>query len=285
MSGEIRIGALVRVRELPPDLADGPPETEAAFRAALGRELWVTGRGPYGHLELVLGPEIDAVLGGFMNTIWIEPELVEEVAGRPRLERAPGPAALSQVHGAESGPGTTLKATRNAPSERLVWAVETLAVRPADRLLEVGCGHGVAVSLACERLDGGHIVALDRSPKMIALARQRNAVHVAAGRASFQAAALHEADLGEARFDTIFAIRVGIFLRGNPRRELAVIEKHLAPAGRLHLVYDPVDPADTGRLIAVTSRVLQDHGFHVQDVRTRDLAATTVISIVAGKGR
>src|SRR5688500_18319162 len=46
-------------------------------------------------------------------------------------------------------------------SERFVWAVDTLEVRPADRLLEVGCGHGIAVSLVCERLTTGTITAID----------------------------------------------------------------------------------------------------------------------------
>ncbi len=69
--------------------------------------------------------------------------------------------------------GGAAMSSRNA-AERLVWAVETLGVRPADRILEIGCGHGVAVSLVCERLDGGRVLAVDRSAKMIETARKRN---------------------------------------------------------------------------------------------------------------
>jgi trans-aconitate methyltransferase len=68
------------------------------------------------------------------------------------------------------------------PSERFVWAVDTLALDPADRVLEVGCGHGVAVSLVCERLTSGRITAIDRSNKMIEMAAHRNREHAARGR-------------------------------------------------------------------------------------------------------
>jgi protein-L-isoaspartate O-methyltransferase len=37
-------------------------------------------------------------------------------------------------------------------SERLSWAAGVVAPSPSDRVLEVGCGHGVLVSLLAERL-------------------------------------------------------------------------------------------------------------------------------------
>lgn len=39
---------------------------------------------------------------------------------------------------------------------RIDWAVAVVAPKPSDQLLEIGCGHGVAVTKVCERLvDGG----------------------------------------------------------------------------------------------------------------------------------
>src|SRR4030095_16444364 len=91
------------------------------------------------------------------------------------------------------------------------WAVDTLEVRPTDRLLEVGCGHGVAVSLVCERLTTGAISASDRSPKMIEMAARRTREHVDAGRAVLEAIALEDADLGDRVFDKVFAFNAAPF--------------------------------------------------------------------------
>jgi ubiquinone/menaquinone biosynthesis C-methylase UbiE len=115
--------------------------------------------------------------------------------------------------------------------------VEQLQVGPNDRVLEVGCGHGVAATLVCERLEGGHLTAIDRSPKMIEAARRRNAAYVEAGKAEFLVAALEDLDLGDRRFDKIFAVRVGLFHR-DPERARRMAERWLAPGGTLLAVFD-----------------------------------------------
>jgi ubiquinone/menaquinone biosynthesis C-methylase UbiE len=122
-------------------------------------------------------------------------------------------------------------------SDRLPRIVEGLGLRPSDRVLEIGCGHGVAATLVCERLDRGAYTAVDRSPKMIEAARRRNAEHVAAGRAAFLVMTLEALELGVCRFDVIFAARVGLFHR-EPERARALAEPWLAPGGRLVAEYD-----------------------------------------------
>ncbi len=122
-------------------------------------------------------------------------------------------------------------------SERLRAIVEQLDVQPADRVLEIGCGHGVAATFVCERLDGGHLTAIDRSPKMIEAAQKRNAAYVEAGRAEFIVGSLEELDLGSRRFDKIFAVRVGLFQR-EPDRARSIVERWLAPGGEIFVFSD-----------------------------------------------
>jgi ubiquinone/menaquinone biosynthesis C-methylase UbiE len=104
-------------------------------------------------------------------------------------------------------------------------------------VLEIGCGHGIAASLVCDRLDAGRLTAIDRSPKMIEAATRRNAAHVEAGRGEFLVGALEEIDLRERRFDKIFAARVGLFHR-EPERAWALAERWLAPGGEIFTFYD-----------------------------------------------
>ena len=178
-------------------------------------------------------------------------------------------------------PYRAVSGRRRPAAERLVWAVETLGIGPEDRVLEIGCGHGVAVSLVCERLGGGRVVAVDRSPKMIEAARRRNAGHEAAGRASFVAAPLHEADLGRARFDRVLAVHVGVFTRGDPSRELAVVREHLAPGGRLHLADQPLVASRAPAHADGLARVLGAHGFAVGSVLFGELETGRAVCVVA----
>ena len=123
-------------------------------------------------------------------------------------------------------------------SERLASIVEQLHIGPDDRVLEIGCGQGVAATLVCERLQGGSLTAIDRSAKMIAAARRRNAQYVETGQAEFIVSTLEQLDLGERRFDKIFAVRVGLFHR-EPARARELAARWLAPRGSLHSFFDP----------------------------------------------
>ena len=120
-------------------------------------------------------------------------------------------------------------------SDRLRRVVERLDLRPEHRVLEIGCGHGVAATLVCEH--GCRLTAIDRSPRMVQAAAQRNASYVETGQAEFLLGTLEDLDLGDRRFDRIFAVRVGLFHR-EPERARRLVERWLAPGGTVLAHYD-----------------------------------------------
>jgi cyclopropane fatty-acyl-phospholipid synthase-like methyltransferase len=165
-------------------------------------------------------------------------------------------------------------------AERLVWAVETLAVDPADHLLEIGCGHGVAVSLVCEKLARGKIVAIDRSESMVNMAIRRNRRHVTSGKAVFHAVELGQVDLGNQRFNKIFAVNVSLF-RKDPARELSIIKELLTPGGAVYLFYQPPVAHKTQELANRLTRTLRDHSFSINEVLFKDLQPVPAVCIIA----
>ena len=148
---------------------------------------------------------------------------------------------------------------------RLVEVVELLGERPDERLLEIGCGHGVAVSLVCERLTTGSILGLDRSARMVEAAGRRNRAHVEAGRARFEHAALADARLEGGPFDTAFAVRVPLFV-ADGEREAATLRRALAPGGRLVVVVYHPSAERTDSAVEALRRLARRHGFTVEDV-------------------
>ena len=81
---------------------------------------------------------------------------------------------------------------------------------------------------------------------MIAAAELRNVEYVEDGKAEFLLGALEAFDLGERRFDIVFAVQVGLFHR-EPARAHEHASRWLAPGGRVHAFFDSPARASGGR--------------------------------------
>lgn len=150
---------------------------------------------------------------------------------------------------------------------RIAWAVELLDVGPDDRILEVGCGPGLAVSLVADRLEGGRVTAVDRSAVAVERTLARNAHHVAAGRAEVHRRELAAIDAEPSRFDKALAVDVNVFWTHPADAECAVLARVLRPGGSVWLVFGgPGDGPvrDVGPRVAAA---LGRHGLTTEVVR------------------
>lgn len=165
-----------------------------------------------------------------------------------------------------------------APSSRLPWAVDRLALATTDHLLEIGCGHGVAATAALRVLTGGRYVGVDRSQKMIDAARQRNAASVADGRAAFVTGEVPRVDLGGETFDRILAARVAPMARPEA---LTFAAGHLRSGGRLALVVDSPDDDRTRDAVAALVPALAAAGFARPTVDEAEIDGALVACVSA----
>ncbi len=171
------------------------------------------------------------------------PRRAATVAGRQLDETAAGEAAVT------------------ADPDRVRWALEVIDPGPADDLLEIGCGAGVAASLVCARLRSGRLLAVDRSPVAVERTARRNQDHVAAGRLAVRQSELHALDVSAAEFDAAYAIDVNVFWTRQPGPELTVLARALRPSGRLLVLYGSGGPTPAGRVTGAVTTALRQEGF------------------------
>ena len=150
---------------------------------------------------------------------------------------------------------------------RITWAVTVIDPRPQDRLLEAGCGPGVAAALLCARLTTGSMLAVDRSPAAVRRAAERNAGHIAAGRLGVREGSLAELAVAPESFDVAFTIDVNVFWTRPAGPEAGVLAAALRPGGRLLVLYGADGPTGAERVTGPVTAALSAAGFaHVRVV-------------------
>jgi ubiquinone/menaquinone biosynthesis C-methylase UbiE len=179
-----------------------------------------------------------------------------------------------------------------------------LAVRPRERILEIGSGPGASLAaLAAAAGPVGHVVGVDLAPRMHRVAAQRLRGRQLGGRVSLVVADGARIPLRAGSFDAVFAcFTLELFdtpelptvlgearrvLRRDGRLGIVSLTTSEPPAlmERAYLVAHRIMPklADCRPIPVVT--LLAEADFHVESRRRCDIFGIPVVAVVARRGR
>lgn len=168
----------------------------------------------------------------------------------------------------------------NKIPHRIAWAVTMLGIEGPETLLEIGCGTGVAASLIAPSLTHGRILAIDRSAKAIAAARDRNL----GSKAEFRPMPLaNMAGTGD-RFDKIFAINVNLFWT-DPQAGLQVVKSLLTETGTFFLFYEPPEAPMRKAIAEKVAAGFSASGLSLRKTVIKDIEDRPLLCLIAGLER
>jgi ubiquinone/menaquinone biosynthesis C-methylase UbiE len=124
-----------------------------------------------------------------------------------------------------------------APNRR---AIEALGVLQGDRILDVGCGPGTALTELAAAAPAGHVAGIDPSPLMIKVAQRRNMPLVHSGRVSVTEASATALPFPDRSFDKALCVHV-IYFWDDIGPALSEIARVLKPGGRMALLFRSSD--------------------------------------------
>jgi SAM-dependent methyltransferase len=111
-------------------------------------------------------------------------------------------------------------------------AIDALALRPKDRVLELGFGPGWALRTIAARTPGGQVFGLDQSDRMLQQAANMNQVAIDAGRMQLVKGQFRPLPWMDCTFDKILLVNVAYFF-DSEGDDIAEIFRVLRPGGRL----------------------------------------------------
>jgi len=132
----------------------------------------------------------------------------------------------------------TIMAHAKSNIERTRWTLSLLDLKPGDRVLEIGCGPGVALDIASRMAPGGLVLGLDHSEVMVRQAERRNARAIRDGRIQVLLSSAERLPPFDQPFDKIFSIN-SIHFWKNPVESIRHLRQWLAPSGVLALTLQP----------------------------------------------
>jgi SAM-dependent methyltransferase len=135
-------------------------------------------------------------------------------------------------------------ANRPGNLRRNRFTVEKLALKDGERVLEIGCGPGVALKLCLNSGPSVSCAGLDHSEAMIAMSRSRNRGDVKSGRLHLVLGGPEHLEFAGAGFDKVMMINVAMFV--SDRASLfADLKRRMASPGRIVVTHEPRNPGAT----------------------------------------
>jgi SAM-dependent methyltransferase len=178
-------------------------------------------------------------------------------------------------------------ANRSSNIRRGIWTIEQLKLSPRDRVLEIGCGPGIAVKACLERVQDGFVVGLDHSDVMIAQSARRNRRALKGKRLKLIAGTLADLPAGEPPFDRIFSINLIQFM-ADKRAFATDCVGRLAPNGVFATTFQPRGVKPTREAAVQRAGLIDDllRTSGMSDVRTEflELKPVPAICVLGRKG-
>jgi cyclopropane fatty-acyl-phospholipid synthase-like methyltransferase len=168
----------------------------------------------------------------------IQPDMGRRAGPMVRLLRPLLRAQFGQPSGVVGQIVGQIMAHAKSNTERTLWTLSLLDIRPGDRMLEIGCGPGVALEIASQMASTGIVVGVDHSEVMVRQAAKRNARAIRDGRIQVHLSSAEQLPSFDQPFDKIFSINSVHFWK-DPVQSIRRLRGLLAPSGVLALTLQP----------------------------------------------